>query len=127
MAGVTPSIRRLMPIALVSITVALQLVAAWVLGYAAQIERQTIIIAATAIGVAIGLHAIRFVVWGYAHRRFPLSHTYPLTALFFPFVLVLSYLQGDDVGPAKIIGVALITFGVGLLAFPRQAEGVSVP
>jgi hypothetical protein len=100
------------PLPLVSTTVVLQLASAWVLGsVAAMLPRPGWVIGVIAILAAIGLNLLRFVIWGYAHRRFPISHTYPLTALFFPCVLVLSYFRGDLISMHQIAGTLLITIG----------------
>lgn len=108
------------PVALVSATVVLQLASAWVLGsVAAMSPHPGWTLGAIAILAAIGLNLFRFVIWGYTHRRFPLSHTYPLTALFFPCVLVLSCLRGDLVSLHQIGGTLLITLG----AFALGAAG----
>lgn len=108
---------RLLPLGLVLVTVALQLVAAWILDVTAKSESRLDLMAAGAVLAAVFLHGIRFIVWGFAHRRFPLSLTYPLTALFFPFVLALSYWRGEGISWFQIGGTALITLGVVLMAF----------
>lgn len=105
------------PFSLVSATVLLQLAAAWVLGRAAS-HQTTLLLGILAVGLAIGLNLMRFAIWGYAHRHFPLSHTYPLTALFFPCVLALSYFNGDAVTSEQVIGTLLITFGALAMASP---------
>lgn len=109
------------PLALVMATVILQLAAAWILGNVASTSpRPGLMIAATAVSAALVLSFFRFVIWGYAHRRYPISSTYPLTALFFPGILVLSYARGDAIGLTEIIGTLLITVGAFTLAPPKQ-------
>lgn len=112
---------RVGPLPLVSATVLLQLGAAWVLGRAAG-HRTALLLGIGAIGFAIGLNLLRFAIWGYVHRHFPLSHTYPLTALFFPCVLTLSYLNGDAVTGEQILGTLFITFGALAMAPPGPAR-----
>jgi multidrug transporter EmrE-like cation transporter len=71
--------------------------------------------------LALGLAAVgvvdvaRLVVWGLAHRRFPLSTTFPLSSLFFPAMLGVAILYGDEVGMLQVAGAALITGGVAWL------------
>lgn len=112
MAKLKPTDHPLTPYLLVSSTVLLQLAAAWVLDTAAgHPSARGWAIAAVAIAVALVLNVGRFVIWGYTHRHFPLSFTYPLTALFFPCILLLSYFQGTRIGGMEILGTALITIG----------------
>ncbi|WP_036136046.1 hypothetical protein [Luteimonas mephitis] len=108
---------RLLPLGLVLLTVAIQLVAAWILDVAAKRELRWDLLAAGAVAAAVVLNGLRFLVWGFAHRRFPLSLTYPFTALFFPLVLMLSYWRGEAIAWAQIGGTMLITLGVALMAF----------
>jgi len=113
----------LVPIALVLATVLIQLAAALVLDTAAGIKLGTEwIIAAAAVAFAIGLNVVRFVIWGYTHRHFPLSQTYPFTALFFPCILVLSWLKGDAIQFPEIAGTALITLGAVVMGSRKHAE-----
>lgn len=63
------------------------------------------------IGVVLVLNLLRLVVWGAAHRRFPLSSTFPLGALFFPAMLIVALVFGDEVSARQIAGAVLITAG----------------
>lgn len=73
-----------------------------------------------ALSAAVGLNAARFLIWGYTHRHYPLSHSYPLTALFFPCILLLSAWYGDTIGWAKVMGVVVIMAGVVLMNWDRD-------
>jgi multidrug transporter EmrE-like cation transporter len=79
----------------------------------------------TGIGFAIVfiLNGVRLVIWLLANRRFPLSTTYPLTSLFFPIMLGISYAYGEPVDMLKIVGTLLIASGVFWLGWrmPRQS------
>jgi drug/metabolite transporter (DMT)-like permease len=101
---------------LVLSTVVLQLAAAWILDIAAESATAIGIAAVGAILAAVALNGLRFLVWGYTHRHFPLSLTYPLTALFFPLVLLLSWLRGEGISFAEVLGTILIAGGVALVA-----------
>jgi len=72
------------------------------------------------------INVLRFVLWGVAHRRYPLSETYPLTSLFFPLMLVISWRYGDPLGPKQILGTLLITGGVVWLTLRRHGAPESV-
>jgi len=64
------------------------------------------------IAVVGVLNVLRLVVWGFAHRRFPLSTTFPLSTLFFPLMLIVAGLFGDPIYVQQIAGTLLITAGV---------------
>jgi len=106
-----PAATRLLPLLVVFCAVLLQLVGAVVLKELATRSLPWIMIG-TGLGAVILLNALRFVVWGYAHSRFPLSKTYLLSSIFFPLMLVISWLYGDAVGPSQLSGTALIAVGV---------------
>lgn len=75
------------------------------------------------LAIAAGLNGVRFVVWGYTHRHYPLSHSYPLTALFFPCILLVSAGYGEQVGWAKVAGVAVIMAGLSLMTWEGDDGG----
>lgn len=115
---------RVRPVAIVGTTVILQLLAAYILDVAASRQNGFDIVVTIAIVSAIALHGIRFLLWGYAHRHYPLSYTYPMAALFFPFILLISYLRGDPLDAWQLAGTFIIALGVGLMAMDdaRGAE-----
>lgn len=94
------------------IAVLLNVLSAVVLKSIADQNNPNLLLLATALIVALGLNGLRFLVWGYANRRFPLSNTYPLTSLFFPVMLAVSYAYKDPVTAAQWVGTIFITAGV---------------
>ena len=122
MADVNRHARILVPLGLMLATVVLQLVVALILDLAANRDATLDLLTVATILGAIALHGIRFVIWGYAHRYYPLSLTYPLTALFFPLVLVLAYWRGEELAAAQVAGTILITAGVALTAWGSGTE-----
>lgn len=62
---------------------------------------------------ALCLYAGTTVLWLYILSRTPMSHAYPIQALAYPVVLLLSMLLfKEPVSMTKWIGVAVIVFGV---------------
>ena len=124
MAEVSHQNDGLQSVVIVGATVVLQLAAAYILDVAASRQGGFDIAVGAAIGSAIALQGVRFLLWGYAHRRYPLSHTYPMTALFFPFILLISYMRGDSVSTWQLAGTFIIALGVGLMSIDgaRSAE-----
>jgi drug/metabolite transporter (DMT)-like permease len=111
----------LTPLAVVSVAVAMQVAAAVVLKGLADRPGLPLAALAAGIGLAAGINGLRFLVWGYAHRRYPLSVSYPLSSLFFPLMLGVAWLYGDPVSARQAAGCLLITCGVLWLAFRRGA------
>lgn len=120
----TPAVRRHgtgMMVALVLLTVVIQIAVAILLKELADARSH----AGTAwlllvLAVAVALNGLRFLVWGYTHRHFPLSHSYPLTALFFPCILVVSMWYGEHVGARQVLGVGIIMAGLAILTWRRD-------
>jgi hypothetical protein len=75
----------------------------------------TSVVFGAVLGV-IGLNVARLWVWGQAHRRFPLSTTFPLSSLFFPAMLLVAVVFDDEIGFSELAGVLLITSGTFWLA-----------
>lgn len=76
------------------------------------------------VATAIGLNGLRFLVWGYTHKHYPLSHSYPLTALFFPCILLIAAFYGERIGWAQVAGVATILLGLILMTWEGE-DGAS--
>ena len=110
------------PLVLVLCAVALQLASAWILGRGAHAEHANALLASTVVIAAIGLNMLRFLVWRHAHQHYPLSHTYPLTALFFPCILVMAYFEGEAISLHQAIGTVLITSGALTLASSKGSR-----
>lgn len=109
------------PLFVVIATVVLNLVAAAVLKYAALSYDTARAISVLAVITVLGIQGGRFLLWGYAHRRWPLSHTYPLSAIFFPLILALGVFYGEPVTIKKLVGAILITVSVAWIA--KASEG----
>jgi len=66
------------------------------------------------IAMAAGLNGIRFLIWGYTNKHYPLSSSYPLTALFFPCILAVSALYGEPVAWNQMVAIVVIVAGLTL-------------
>lgn len=102
-------------VALVLSTVVLQLVVAVLLKELADAASRPLLAMLLVLGLAVGLNGLRFLVWGYTHKHYPLSRSYPLVALFFPCILLLSLWYGEPVGWMQVAGVGAIMAGIALL------------
>lgn len=118
MSGATPPASRLQPVAFMVGAVALQIGAAALLKTLADSRsRLTLLALLGGIAAVMALNAARFAVWGLAHRRFPLSTVYPLSALFFPALLLLAFAFGDPIRAREVAGAAFVTAGSAWLAW----------
>lgn len=100
---------------LVATSVALNVVGALTLKYMADHDL-SIPIEVVGLGIVCVISATRFGLWGVAHKRYPLSSTYPMTGIFFPIILAVSHLYGELIGAQQLAGAFLITAGVFYLA-----------
>lgn len=84
---------------------------------AAGTDRVLLVTGVAAVGV---LNLARLGAWGYAHSRFPLSSSFPTSALFFPMMLIVAAFYGDPIGWRQVMGALLITIGSTWLAIRRN-------
>ena len=108
---------RAQAVLLVLFTVVLGLVSAFCLKETALADNITATMLLMVLGVVATVNVGRFWLWGYIHRHFPLSFSYPLNSLFFPLILILSYYYGEVIRLMQIVGVVMITSGVAILAY----------
>jgi len=112
---------RTAPLLVMLLAVALQIAGATVLKTLADSAgRASAAAAALGIGVVVVLNLLRIGVWGAAHRRYPLSRTFPLSALFFPAMLLLAAAYGESPGAQQVAGALLITCGASWLTWQRS-------
>lgn len=107
--------QRVLATLLVSVAVSLSLVSAVLLKEAANMNQASLLVISALIFLVIVINLLRVVFWAAIHKRYRLSDSYPLTSLFFPMILALSALYGEEIGIPKLIGTALITLGVLIL------------
>lgn len=74
------------------------------------------------IGFVIILNGSRLIVWMFANKFFPLSTMYPLTSIFYPLMLGVSYFFGEKITSPQFFGTILITLGVFWLSWTLKDE-----
>lgn len=102
-------------LALVGINIALQLISASLVKYAADLGKAQSWLLLAVLSVVMALSLGRFAAWHAMHRRYPVSVAYPATALFFPCLVTLAWFLGEPVSLRQALGAVLVTFGVLLL------------
>lgn len=110
-----------MKYALVSLTVACTLLSAYVLNFGAKSSAS---IGLTSLLVVLGvlvLNVFKFYIWGRIYRRYELSESYPIVAIFFPAIYLLAIFNGEaELEIQKLLAIALIIFGVLLLGRSKR-------
>lgn len=97
----------------VLLVVIFQLIIAYILDSAATYDKLYAFIPALLILLALFFHFIRFIIGGWIHKNYDLSKSYPLTALFYPMIYLLSMLKGEAViSIQKVCGILLIVTGI---------------
>jgi drug/metabolite transporter (DMT)-like permease len=62
------------------------------------------------------LNAFKFILWNFLHQRYELSSTYPMTAIYFPLVYIISVFKGEiEVDIISILGIVFVFLGVYLI------------
>ncbi len=104
---------------LVFSTVILTIGSSLVLDAAAEHRARLNLFIAGLIGLALLINILKFGLWGWIHRNYDISKSYPLTSIFFPLIFIISYWKGEvDITGFKLVGIALIVLG--LWVFERQ-------
>jgi len=104
------------PLYLVSITVFLGIAAAVCLKTASSYSEDDFLLITLFFLAALFFNVLRFFIWGAAHKRYPISLSYPLASTFFPLILLVEhFFYGELVTTGKMLGALTIMLGVGLL------------
>lgn len=104
--------QRGLAILLAGVVVGLNVVSAVVLKEAADNHHSSLLVIGMLITLVALINVLRVAFWAAIHKRFRLSDSYPLTSIFFPLILAISALYGEEIGAAKLIGTGFITLGV---------------
>jgi hypothetical protein len=68
------------------------------------------------ITFVLGLNVFKFVVWNFLHKRYELSSTYPMTAIYFPLIYIISVIKGEIVVDIfSLLAILFIFLGVYLI------------
>lgn len=103
-------------------SVILGLISAWCLKEASQQKDISISSLVLVMCIVVGVNVGRFLLWGYIHKHYPLSLSYPINSLFFPFIFIMGYYYGESISLYQILGVVLITSGVAILAYEGKND-----
>lgn len=107
---------RLMAVVIVLFAVLLNVMSGIVLKSMTQRQDWATFYFILSLGAVLAINGLRFAVWAVAHRNYNLSLTYPLSSIFFPLMLAVSYFYREPVNWNQWLGTFIITVGVIWLA-----------
>jgi len=72
---------------------------------------------------------VRFFIWSGIYKRYPISLAYPLSAIFFPGVVLMAWAMGEAIGAMQVAGATLVMAGVVLVVTsqPHPAGEPTLP
>jgi drug/metabolite transporter (DMT)-like permease len=125
----TPRARLAILLGLVSLSVGLQLFNALLVKLAAATPSPPLLVMAGLLLAVLALGFVRFFIWSGIYKRYPISLAYPLSAIFFPAVVLLAWTMGEAVGAMQLLGAALVMAGVVLVvtAQPHRPDDANLP
>lgn len=105
-----------MALSAVLLTVLMSVATAMLLDYAAAFPFElTPALLLIAAGV-LAINVAKFWLWGWIHRRYPFSQTYPASTAFFPIIYAIALWTGEAVLEApKLLGTLFIVGGIALV------------
>ncbi len=101
---------RFGPAILIGLTSIINIVAGVILKEAGTAD--TIALQLSGLAAAGLLGVGQFLIWRKAHQRYPLSLTYPFTALTFPMALGVAVVYRESIGPWHVLATILVATGV---------------
>ena len=114
---------KFMKYILVFLTVIVSILSSLILDFASEHYKTFSFILLVMFGIAFALNVLKFVIWGWIHKNFDVTKSYPLTAIFFPIIFIVAVIKREaDLSISKTIGVVIIL--IGLFVFERRKEVV---
>ena len=105
---------------LILFTVVITIVSSLILDFGAEYQFKYTSYIFITIAAALGLNFTKFLIWGYIHKNYDLTKSYPLTAIFFPLIFIIACLKGEaDFSTTKIIGISVILFGIFIFEYKK--------
>lgn len=114
-------------LALSLLNVGLQLTSAALIKFAAMWSSPGFAVVFAMLAAVLALNAGRFVIWNRIHKRYPISMAYPLSAMFFPAVVVLAWFMHEPVQGWQIAGASLVMAGVIWILIPENNADAQPP
>jgi drug/metabolite transporter (DMT)-like permease len=126
---IAPRARLRILLGLVALSVGLQLVNALLVKLAAATPSPPLLVFAGLLFAVLALGFVRFFIWSGIYKRYPISLAYPLSAIFFPAVVLMAWAMGEAIGAMQVAGATLVMAGVVLVVTsqPHPAGEPTLP
>lgn len=99
-------------LALVAASVGLQLISAFLVKTASTIAHPELTLITGMLLIVLILNFGRFLIWNNIHKKYPVSLAYPLSAIFFPAIVLIAWAMGERIGLMQLFGATLVMIGV---------------
>jgi len=109
-------------VGMVFASVGLQLVNATLVKFASATPAPPLLVIGSLLVVVLVLSFVRFFIWNGIYKRYPISLAYPLSAIFFPAVVVIAWAMGETIGILQLAGAALVMIGVVRVITPESSR-----
>lgn len=109
---------------LVFSTVLLTILSAYLLNYYAKSNySDNFLLFVFIVIVVLLINIIKFLLWGNIHKKYLLSDSYPITAIFFPLIYIIAIFNGEtQMEIKKTFGIVLILFGIYLVNLSSKKQ-----
>ena len=126
---IAPRARLRILLGLVALSVGLQLVNALLVKLAAATPSPPLLVFVGLLFAVLALGFVRFFIWSGIYKRYPISLAYPLSAIFFPAVVLMAWAMGEAIGAMQVAGATLVMAGVVLVVTsqPHPAGEPTLP
>tara|TARA_B110001452_G_C15240481_1_gene429487 strand:+ start:4473 stop:4805 length:333 start_codon:yes stop_codon:yes gene_type:complete len=105
---------------LVISTVIISVFSSLLLNFASNFQNKTTFIVFLFLSLVMTFNIFKFFLWGYIHKSYSISNSYPLTSIFFPIIFIISIVT-DEVNFSlyKLFGVLFIISGIIIFEFKK--------
>lgn len=107
---------------LVLASVGLQLINAVLVKLASATPAPAPLVIGSLLAVVLALSFVRFFIWNGIYKRYPISLAYPLSAGFFPAVVMVAWAMGEPIGVLQVVGAAIVMVGVIRVITPESGR-----
>lgn len=104
---------------LVLSTVIFSVLSSLILNFATNFQNKKLLVFLF-LGIVIVLNIFKFILWGYIHKNYKISKSYPLTSIFFPIIFIISIVMEElNFSLHKLFAVLLILSGIVIFEFKK--------
>ena len=77
--------------------------------------------------IVFGLNIFKFIIWNFLHKKYDLSSTYPMTAMYFPIIYIIAIYKNEiNIDIVSFLAICFIFGGVYLILKDEKKEDMLV-